>query len=259
MENTLIGADPELFLVNDEGKFISSIGRIGGSKNKPREIREDGCAVQEDNVAVEFNIPPSSTVDQFIEAVNFNLEYLRKHAQTQQLKLSLTASAVFSPDQLQHPKAVEFGCDADYNAWTGMRNPRPNATNPGLRSSGGHIHISTKLNPQLVTRACDLFIGVPSVLVDHDTKRRELYGKAGTFRPKKYGVEYRTPSNFWLQSEDLMRWIYGAAHAALHFTANDMEAYDFLEPSAAEIQECINTSDVKLAHKLMKDYGVVAA
>ena len=33
----------------------------------------------------------------------------------------------------------------------------------------------------------DVFLGVPSVIKDKDTKRRSLYGKAGCFRLTDYG------------------------------------------------------------------------
>lgn len=253
----LIGADPELFLCDASGEFVSAVGKIGGSKAHPRLIRDDGCAVQEDNVAVEFNIPPAASVEAFVESIKFNLDYLRKHAEGQKLRLNIKASAVFSDEELADPRAREFGCDADYNAWSGRRNPRPKADNPNLRSSGGHVHLSTSMNPQLVARACDLWIGVPSVMIDLDKDRRKLYGRAGTFRRKSYGVEYRTPSNFWLQSEDLMRWIYGASHAALGFASTDLETYDYLEPDSQRIQDCINNSDMGLAKELMDEYGVM--
>lgn len=32
-----------------------------------------------------------------------------------------------------------------------------------------------------------MYLGIPSVVMDPDTKRRTLYGKAGDFRLKAYG------------------------------------------------------------------------
>ena len=46
------------------------------------------------------------------------------------------------------------------------------------------------------------------MLLDDGAKRRELYGKAGAYRVKPYGVEYRVLSNFWLKSPALMQWVY---------------------------------------------------
>ena len=55
---SMLGCDPEILLVNATGKYISSVGLIGGSKDFPRPIDGEGNAVQEDNVSVEFNTPP---------------------------------------------------------------------------------------------------------------------------------------------------------------------------------------------------------
>jgi hypothetical protein len=42
-----------------------------------------------------------------------------------------------------------------------------------------------------------------------------MYGAAGAFRPKPYGVEYRVLSNAWLQSEELMAWVYRTTTKAI--------------------------------------------
>ena len=104
-----IGADPELFLVDMNGKFISSIGIIGGSKLRPKPIGE-GCAIQEDNVAVEFNIAPASEANKFVSSIQYALNHLTKVAVDRGLLLSITASKSFDKDQLHHPKAMVFGC-----------------------------------------------------------------------------------------------------------------------------------------------------
>ena len=253
--NIRIGADPELFLVDAGGVYTSAIGIIGGTKSKPRQIREDGCAVQEDNVAVEFNIPPASEVDKFIESINFNLDYITNLVKERGLSLSVTASAEFPKEQLLNPKAQEFGCEPDYNCWTLRHNPRPKAANKQLRSSGGHVHVETKLPPFLVARALDIFVGVPAVRLDPDTRRRELYGKAGACRPKPYGVEYRTLSNFWLGSDELKAWVFEQTQRAHKFLV-DHSPEDGFEADSGIIQECINTSNINLVQPIMEKYGV---
>ena len=61
-----IGSDPETFLMDKAGKYISSVGLIGGSKDHPMSIGE-GCFVQEDNVTVEFNTPPTANKQEFVK------------------------------------------------------------------------------------------------------------------------------------------------------------------------------------------------
>jgi hypothetical protein len=86
MQITNLGCDPELFFVNDAGKYISSVGLIGGTKDFPRPIGE-GCAVQEDNVAVEFNTPPCASADAFIRSINYNKEFIQKRCDELGLKI----------------------------------------------------------------------------------------------------------------------------------------------------------------------------
>lgn len=252
-----IGCDPELFLQNNLGEFKSAINLIGGSKLFPRIIREDGCAVQEDNVAVEFNIPPTTEVDKFVEAINFNLKYIEELVREKGLSLSITASANFGSKELRPRAAREFGCDPDYNAWTGRINPRPKSSDKSLRSAGGHIHVQTIHNPFYMARAMDLFVGVPSVLLDADTRRRELYGKAGACRPKDYpGVEYRAVSNFWIATDELKRWVFNQTQRAHEWMNTQAAEFGYLEGESDRIQECINTSNQELANQIMRDYGI---
>jgi hypothetical protein len=61
----------------------------------------------------------------------------------------------------------------------------------------------------------DATLGLWSVTVDKDTRRRELYGKAGSIRFKPYGLEYRTLSNFWLASTQYQGMVYHYVNQAI--------------------------------------------
>lgn len=254
-----IGADPEFFLKTSQGKLIPSIGRIGGSKVHPKPIMGGGgFAVQEDNVAVEFNIPPANTRTEFIQNISQTLDYLVEEVKQKGLEISITASAEFPSDALDHPKAKEFGCDPDFNAWSFKENPPPKCDNPNLRSAGGNIHIGTKLDIIQVIRAADLFVGVPSIQYDDDVQRRKLYGKAGAFRPTSYGVEYRTLSNFWLREKKYVGWVYDQIEAALLFVEKKQvkNPKAFLSEDRDDIENCINNGDLMLMLKLAEKYDI---
>src|SRR5882672_7870392 len=185
MDGISIGCDPELFLRNTENKFISSIKKFGGSKTRPAPIGEN-CYVQEDNVAVEFNIPPSKTLEEFSKSIEYSLKQIAFKAETMNLSLAIVPAAHFDNDQLREPKAKVFGCDPDFNAWTKKKNDSPKCDDPSLRSAGGHIHVgcirwlneNPIVKPHDIARVMDVFLGIPSVILDHDKTRRKLYGKA---------------------------------------------------------------------------------
>jgi len=252
----ILGSDPELFLVDHFGDLRSAIGLIGGSKKHPRPVLDKpGFAVQEDNVALEFNIPPSKSREDFINNLSVMLEFLENEVRGLGLILAIKPSAYFPQEQLQSEQAKAFGCDADFNAWTMEQNPKPVCNDDTFRTCGGHVHFNTKLPVVQVVRAMDLFLGVPSVLLDTDTERRKLYGSAGCYRFTTYGGEYRTLSNFWLADQKLMGWCWDKTQEAIQYTADNVELDDddFLIDHAELIQQCINTSDRKLAKELMNE------
>jgi hypothetical protein len=86
----------------------------------------------------------------------------------------------------------------------------------------------------------DLFVGCPMIEFDKDTGRRELYGKAGAFRKKSYGVEYRTASNAWIESEDRIRWAWAQTEKAVKFVE---DGNTLTEDDGKLIQKCINESN----------------
>jgi len=253
------GADPELFLITHRGKFVSSVGRIGGSKESPRAIDRSGSAVQEDNVAVEFNTRPASTQKDFVKSILKPLTYLTKFVAGQNLQLRIVPSAIFTKEELMSPQAMTFGCDPDFNAWTGKENPPPQAIGrtKRLRTCGGHLHLSWKMpepgEREEIIKALDLFLGVPSTFLDGDTLRRSLYGKAGAYRPKDYGVEYRVLSNFWIRSTQSIEWTYSQAQRALQFLmdGNTLDGED-----KSLILKTINNNHKKSGERLIAKHDL---
>lgn len=205
-----VGCDPELFLQDETGKLISAIGKFGGSKEKPRPMRKlgPGFALQEDNVALEFNVPPAKSGKEFAANIQTAVDELSKRAARRGLSLAKICSHSFTPDQLDTPQAKVFGCDPDYNTYTGNTNPRPQCDDPTLRSAGGHIAFGLDTDKnyfQEYVKCFDVLFALPLLLCDPDTKRRALYGKAGAYRKTPFGVEYRTLSNFWVFRPELVQ------------------------------------------------------
>lgn len=261
--NILLGCDPEIFFVDQSQVFRSVIGKIGGSKEHPLPLTDlgDGFAVQEDNVAAEFNIPPAKNAEEFVKSVQSTLNFLIEGVRgSYGFDLSRVSAAEFPAEELANPKAQEFGCDPDFNAWTGRRNPRPKADSPYLRTAGGHIHVGYTTDVSLgkeraehakkIIRSMDLFLGVPSVLMDKGERRKELYGCAGAFRLKPYGVEYRTLSNFWIMSPRLCQWAWDNTLRAVQA----VDAQFPVEEDRELIVNAINSNEKDMARHLVNKY-----
>ena len=263
--NLLVGTDPELFIKSNNGEYKSAVGLIGGSKATPRRLNRDGFFALEDNVAVEFNIPPARNVKEFTDSVSWTIKRLGKELKKKNLILDFAASVSFPEQELNTPQAREFGCMPDFNAWKSSeqrlhRNPRPRAADINLRSCGGHDHFGwdnpTNIEKLMVIRSADLYLGIPSILMDSDNNRRKLYGLSGSFRPTSYGAEYRTLSNFWIQSQKTIEWLYTQSVRAFNFAMNP-DNYEILEKEKINITKAINKNDHKLALKLLDTYDLV--
>lgn len=224
----LVGADPEIFVKKKGAKFFSSAhGLVSGTKENPTPV-ENG-AVQVDGLALEYNINPASSMKEFVDN---NLSVLKqlKELVGDGYTYHPVPTATFHRNTLnaQPAEALELGCEPDFNAWTSAMNPRPNGDN-NFRTGAGHIHIGWTEGVdiscphhlaacEVLIRNCDYILGLGSLLFDKDSKRREMYGAAGAYRPKSYGAEYRVLSNAWLERKELMGWVYYATTKVIEAT-----------------------------------------
>ena len=253
----LIGADPEVF-VKQNGIFLSGHNLIKGDKQNPFPV-ENG-AVQVDGMALEFNISPSKTQEEFLD--NIQSVYSTLRSMVPEYEVVATPVADFSQEYMDSlPKeSLILGCDPDFNAWMGgAENIKPDGNRP-MRTAAGHVHIGwTKdkdINDEEHKQSCctvikqmDYFLGLPSLLFDTDTRRRGMYGKPGCFRPKSYGAEYRVLSNAWLNKPEWISWVFNNAKLAmeqLYSGKNLVKIY-------GDIQEIITTSSADEAKRIIID------
>ncbi len=254
-----IGADPELFL-RRELTPVSAIGLIGGTKHHPARMSKPGFFILEDNVAVEFNIPPAKQVKDFADSIEWAISEIRTRVGDRGLLLDIAPCRMFPASELDNPVAQMFGCAPDYNAWTGKQNEKPTAQSPLLRAAGGHIHVSwpepTVIEKRKLIQAMDLFLGIPSIMMDLDWQRRELYGKAGAYRSTSYGAEYRTLSNFWIKSRELSEWAYNQTIRAFNWV-QEPESMRTLFALRDKLNTIINNGLHGEAEHLIKEYELV--
>jgi hypothetical protein len=255
----LVGTDPEFFAFKD-GRFLTSIeAMVDGSKDSPFQLATlgSGYAVQRDNVSVELNVPPAASEDDFVD-------YLRKCVGDVQQRYGIELKAIpsfeFSDEQLDNEEARTFGCSLDYCAYSKVPNKNGEAENKNLRAAGGHIHMAYS-DPHIeknkaIIKSMDLHLAVPMLLIDKDVDRRKLYGKAGCYRDTPYGIEYRTLSNFWLSSEELIRWVYRQTHIAYELGVNCIDDFTNGGIPSKLIEKVINTNDEKTALDLCYEFGI---
>jgi hypothetical protein len=264
----LVGSDPECFLRDSSGRLVSALGVIPGTKENPSKTQHG--SIQVDNILAEFNSRPSASLLEFIENHRLIISDLESVIKPLDLHLDFVASALADDSLLSDPSTRLAGCDPDFSVWTLSANEPADYSLTNIRGAGGHLHISFNQAEEegddariKMVKALDLMLGVPSVILDKDTDRRKYYGKAGSFRPKGvdigdpyYGIEYRTLSNFWLKSENLMAW----AWSGVENVYNNLQSLsDLADNYRDSIISIIDNGDSESAISLCKEVGVVYA
>lgn len=227
------GSDPEFMLVKD-GKYYSAIDVVNG--NIFTRIKSRGHEFYWDNVLAECAIKPSRSreeaVANFRECFQIYADMVRPYTLVPQ------SSQVYPESELNCREARTSGCGPDMCAYkVKWIEPISGLLSTNLRSGGGHVHVGHEVlqnqitNPHPFTAALllDLFLGIPSLFMDHDPTskaRKKLYGQAGRMRPKPYGLEYRCLSNFWLASPKLVELVYDIVDFVVGLlTTSQYEAY----------------------------------
>lgn len=249
-----IGADPEVWLTKSN-EIISCVGLIGGTKAAPKPVKDSkiGLKVQEDGVAVEFNFDPVAP-EAFPNTIAIAKKELHTYIQQtvgKEYSYVCSATAVFKDDQLVVPQAVTFGCDQDNLAYQrGEIRPPLTAKELGnIRCAGGHIHFGYDKEKCQVPEWA-LIQGIEALgylrfmrkVGDRQFDRRKYYGLPGLYRSKEYGVEYRTPSNYWLNQATFVTWITSVAEQIINKPAAFQDIYQRIDWDA--VQKAISSEYV---------------
>jgi hypothetical protein len=169
---------------------------------------------------------------------------------------------------------LELGCDPAANAYGEPPLSVDNPESLPFRFAGGHVHLGLifpdngtiaaprKFNKKYTTtkeleklvHTLDATVGVlfVAVMADLDSPiRRQYYGRAGEYRQKPYGLEYRVLSNAWLLHPVLTQFMFDMTRAGLAIFDNDIPIPSPL--SSDRIRHIINTCDVEAAREYIFD------
>lgn len=280
----VLGCDPEFFFTK-KGKVIGSelvlpedglkIGLLSSTidniDRRPKIIR--------DGVQAELNPYPNTCRD----SLSSNIVEMFRKIDGEIIKNPKNKDLGISFNQLVRvpkvnmrklsEKSRRFGCSPSSSIYgESIDIASINSDKYLYRAAGGHIHLGhtnyDKEHPlyqalttdvERTVQMLDIICGNTLVLVDRDkgnVERRKVYGRAGEYRTPKHGLEYRTPSNFWLHCKPLLSLAFGLARLAVHLMADrNKELYyaAFTQAvSMPDIVKAINENDFKLAIKNFK-------
>jgi len=222
-QRTYFGADPEFFFTRN-GKIIPSSevipeeGIVTTKANSDYLKRQDLSPMfVRDGVQAEYHPAAATCRGNAIDAVKVAFVILKGWI-PDDVRLSFETTVEIPEEDFAALPAEcrRLGCQPSLSIY-GDNGLGVDPETYRFRSAGGHIHLgglgsaSGRPKEELIG-LLDIIVGNTSVLLDRDPLvafRRQVYGRAGEWRDKPYGVEYRTLTNFWLRSPELMGLIYG--------------------------------------------------
>jgi hypothetical protein len=251
-----IGADPEL--------FIKRSGRAIGSE----KVINENSHVIEDGVQAELQPLPSDCRERFQDNIAACLKSLKKMVSGKRCNVSPDILVDVSKSQYDSlsEKNKEFGCGISHNAH-GFEVVSVDPSKYLKRSAGGHMHFGedelSDKHAKILTDAervipiLDIMVGNTLVLLDRDKgnkERRKYYGLAGEYRINDHGIEYRTPSNFWLRAKPLMSLAFGLARHGINicFAGLDKQLLSLVDMK--DITRAINNNNYALAKRNFNKY-----
>lgn len=265
------GCDPELFLSNGE-KIIGSERVIPANGILGDPNYGTGNKSIQDGVQLEINPTPSTCRQSLAGNIGAIFRQLNHHLveNGKGAKLSFDAVVTVDKEELDalSEKARKLGCQPSQNFYDAKATINVDPDTYDKRSAGGHIHLGlgsqmlkhrSKLVPVL-----DVVLGNTCVLIDRDpnaAERRQVYGRAGEHRLPRHGLEYRTLSNFWLRSYQLMSLVMGLSRLATCIVGTyynngiydnppwDAGADLLKRVNLNDIRDAINNNDLDLAQK----------
>lgn len=244
-----LGCDPELFfekggniigsekVLADTG-MVADYHRPGGGIYKGNKIVTDG-------VQVELNPTPISCRALLAGEIAASFRALRDHLATMQgVAVSFRSVVEVNKQELDalSERSKLLGCAPSRNTYDKEATISVDLATFRTRSAGGHIHLGLNTGGSLfkarerLVPILDILLGNTSVLIDRDpqaAERRKTYGRAGEHRLPAHGLEYRTLSNFWLRSYQLMSFVMGMARLSTNVLYQTLEGRQYYsEPSS---------------------------
>jgi hypothetical protein len=282
-----MGCDPEFFFSKD-GKIVGSeklIPKEGKVLFERGSLEHDTHALTSDSVfgkiiidgvQAELNPRPHACRATLGNEIAWCFRKIKNELLKDGNTIDFSQAVEVSKEEMDSLSASSkrFGCSPSHNAYAEDGNSKI-TVNPLVyrtRAAGGHIHLGPNPadtletqrkikdaldNHKIIVPILDLIVGNTCVLVDRNPsniERRKVYGKAGEYRTPKYGLEYRTLSNFWLTSYPLFGMAFGLARLAVNIVANDTEDFSYSKALLEKVRmrdvvKAINENDFDLALK----------
>ena len=271
-EEGLVGTDPELFVLDKNSKVIPAFRFLPSEK-----MRAGEAAPFADGFQTEFTPKPNYCIAYVVDNIRDRMQRLLEEATKVGGELSFT-DVVSVPDINTYTDAeIALGCSPSMNAYAEKSVIPKNPRKVAFRTAGCHIHLGTlnsetdidAYDPDSLVRFLDQVTGpLYTSLFEglENPARRTMYGRAGEFRIKPYGIEYRTPAPASLVHPVVTNIVFDVAkrcvslmlNAQMYTTTSEHQRTVFknlvsqLNHTDQEARDVINNVNVGTAREMLK-------
>jgi hypothetical protein len=274
------GCDPEFFF-SSKGQVLGAekiipengieyVKEVGGKKDGDFTVLYGTTSkIIIDGVQAELNPRPNTCRANLANEISCCfMKLYNEIKENKDLNIDFSQVVEISKEELDSlsEKSKTFGCAPSQNIYKQAESKI--SVNPAVyrfRSAGGHIHLGgdgrvleALKKVEVMVPMLDYMLGNTCVLLDRNPwakERRKVYGRAGEYRTPTHGLEYRTLSNFWLQSYPLMSFVMGMSRMAVCAVIDDISHNDtywqdkiLKKVEKEKIERAINENNFGLAY-----------
>src|SRR4030067_1952253 len=252
-----IGFDPEVFSTYTKTKYdyvispamlekLKFISPVIDDIKHPIYIKEDLFSWMGDGVAWELTtykyfFEPEEIYLFLKESLNCLEKFLNKIPNIKLYKKPVVRidKKLYEPylEDIKVHMGFIFGCDEDFDPIiTNYKAKEFNVENHKLRYGGGHIHFGDENSENLnymhynlipFVQLLSIFVGnvniAESIYPEEEKLRGFHYGKPGRYRHQSWGIEYRSPSNSWIENISAIEKIVRGGNLAFEYLKNPQE------------------------------------
>ena len=253
-QNVKFGSDPEFFFLKDD-KVVPGVQAAQGLQ-----------LVAPDGFQSELHPAPNTCRQLAANRLGACIDEAFSRAQAHNFQIDFSVGREI--DDMTFLSVPEedrrFGCQPTKTPYKKVKVPI--GTRTRFRSCGGHIHLGEhklaslkEADQHKLVQLLDIICGNTCVLIDRDPaniRRRKTYGRAGEYRMKSYGIEYRVPSNFWLKGYVLWSMVSGLCRNASNIFLYAPNLADIIlkEIDIKKVRKAINNNDQDLALEIFDQY-----
>ena len=258
IEDWSLGSDAEMFLLDREtNEVINGKKFVKGSKDNPYNFDKSSpfWCTSLDGISAEFNIAPCTTSKEWNAAFEKCITYINSTLPPNLCTIHTPAVRV-NPKELRTKEARNSGCTPSWSAYSLRENHPPDVSVTTLRTCCTHVHMKYKdmrfHEAAEWIKAMDLFLGVPSLIIEPMNERRMLYGTLGEMRFNST-VEYRVLSSFFSQSEELRTWVFNNTVNAINWINEGNRVSEEMHQS---FEQAMATNDVDLVRMIIEENNI---